>query len=396
MSDEKLYQLLREYFGNTISATDCAELLKYLDEGDKEVTSLAIDEVLQEFKNGPIYSEEQSKKVFNRILTDDRFVKHKVKPIVSIKLKWLQYAAAFILIPLAVTYFVLSYHSKNMVEKVNNIANVKMPTTDTTKVILSTSKGMSIALDSNNKQGGLIDLGGNAITNQASERMLAYENKNSWIAKEAVFHTLSVPRGTNYSVHLPDGTKVWLNSATSLTYPSAFLGKERKVILSGEAYFEVAKNQQKPFVIEANGSAVQVLGTHFNVSSYKDDDDVTTTLLEGSVKVFNKHNSVVLSPGKQAIVAAENKIIDIKTANTEEVMAWKNGYFVFADADMKSIMKDLARWYNIDVEFRGEVAKQYFGGTFSKKKSLEELLENLEDLGNIQFKIEGRRVIVMP
>ena len=402
VSEEKLYQLLRAYFSNTISSDDCSMLLKFLADADDEKTSLAIDDVLSELNKGVVYTEEQSKTVYGKILSDSRFKKRTNKRIIHISYRWLRYTALFILFSASALYFAKNYYSQKVIEQMDKITAVKMPVSDSNQVTLSTSNGLSVVLDSVQAQNGVIDIEGNRIS-KTGDKSLAYESKNSWMAKEAIFHTLSVPRGTTYRVQLPDGTNVWLNSATSLTYPSEFLGKERKVVLSGEAYFEVAKNQQKPFVIEANDNFIQVLGTHFNVSAYKDDEAVTTTLLEGSVKVFNQHQTKFLTPGKQAIAKINQAIIDIKQVNTEEVMAWKNGYFVFVDADIKSIMKELARWYNIDVEYKGDIHQQQIGGTFSKYKKLEELLEYLQTLGEVNFKLvpadapgKGRRIIVMP
>ena len=405
MSEEKLYQLWKAYFNNTIAPEDCAELLKYLrslhalGESENETTLQVSDIALSEFEKGVVYTEEQSNHVYNKILSDHRFRRKTIKPIA--KYNWLKYAASLVVISASILYLAINYYAKKAIEQVEKIADVQIPVSDTTKVTLSTSNGTSVALDSLNSQNGQIDIEGNKIS-KTGERALAYENGERWLAR-AVFHTLSVPRGKTYRVQLPDGTNVWLNSATSLTYPSEFLGKERKVILNGEAYFEVAKNPQKPFIIEANGSAVQVLGTHFNVSAYKEDEEVITTLLEGAVKVSNPYQTKELIPGKQATVKINQKDIGVKMANIEEVMAWKNGYFVFVDDDIKSIMKDLMRWYDIEVTYKEGLTNERFGGTFSKSKSLDELLQYLETLGTIHFKIvqgdafgKGRRVIVMP
>ncbi|MFD1628309.1 FecR family protein [Pseudopedobacter beijingensis] len=397
MSEERLYQLLKEYFNNTISSEDCIGLLKFLADAKDEQTLLLIDEVLSEFKKGVVFSPKQSEEVYKRILEDVRFKQmRKAKFTFTINYQWLRYAAIFLIFMAAGIYFINSYRLKLAVEQDENIAVIKLPIADTSNVRLTTSDGASIMLDSVSVGNSLKDLNGGAEVNKTGEKMLAYEERGkNWIVKTPVLHTLSVPRGITYRVQLPDGTNVWLNAASSLTYPSEFLGKQRKVVLSGEAYFEVAKDKNKPFIVESNGNSVEVLGTHFNVLAYKDDNLIKTTLLEGSVKMFNQSSSVVLVPGKQAVVKKNESAIEVKAAKIEEVMAWKNGYFVFEDADIESIMKELARWYNIDVEYKGINVKQRFGGTFSKNKNLKDLLEYLETLGDVQFVQEGRRVIVM-
>ncbi len=404
MSEERLHQLLKEYFNNTISSEDCIGLLKFLADAKDEQTLLLIDEVLSEFKKGVVFSSEQSKEVYKRILEDARFKKErKTRFTFSINYTWIKYAAILLMVISAGIYFINSYKLKLASEQDEKIAAVKLPIADTNKVTLTTSDGNSIMLDSIGVGNSLEGLRGNTEVNKTGEKMLAYaEGNKNWLVKTPVLHTLSVPRGSNYRVQLPDGTSVWLNSASSLTYPSEFLGKQRKVVLSGEAYFEVAKDKNKPFMVEVNGNHVEVLGTHFNISAYRDDNLIKATLLEGSVKMFNQSSSVMLVPGKQAIVRKSQSAIEIRPANIEEVMAWKNGYFVFEDADIESIMRELARWYNIEVEYSGENTNQRFGGTFSKSKSLSDLLEYLENLGDVRFKQipgdasgKGRRVIVM-
>lgn len=394
MSEEKLYRLLEAYFNNSISSDDCKELLSYLNETDDDITSLAIDDVLSRFQYGEVYTTEQSKTVYSKILSDSRFKRRDSRPILKLDYGWLKYAAIFLIFLATAVYFAISYNSTISIRNSEKMVVSALPIPDSTKVMLSTSNGASVALDT--VRNGLITVEGNTEVNKTNDGLLAYQNSEHWLVKEAVFHTLFVPRGTTYRIQLADGTKVWLNSVSSLSYPSEFLGKQRKVILSGEAYFEVAPNKDKPFLVEANGNTIEVLGTHFNISAYSDEDLVKTTLLEGSVKVINKNKSAIIVPGQQAIGKINQPVINIKQPNLEEVMAWKNGYFVFEDADIKSIMKELIRWYNVDIQYEGEITNQKFGGTFSKTKSITELLKYLETLGDVRFKIEGRRVIVMP
>jgi len=201
---------------------------------------------------------------------------------------------------------------------------------------------------------------------------------------------LKTPRGGTYHVTLSDGTKVWLNAASALTY-TASLGKTgvRKVKLEGEAYFEVAKNKTRPFLVENQGQTVEVLGTHFNINSYTDESSIKTTLLEGSVKV----NNVVLKPNQQSVLTADHKI-QVNTIDAETTIAWKNGNFVFAGEHIEPIMRRLASWYNIAVVYQGKKPSGQFRGVISRHNKISEVLKMMELTGAVHFEIEGRKVYV--
>ena len=264
------------------------------------------------------------------------------------------------------------------------------------KAMLTLADGSKIALDSK-ENGNLAEEQGVKIIKQGNGYLTYIDHGGT--ATAVGINTLETPRGGQYQVQLPDGTKVWLNSISSLKYPSKFSEKERKIELTGEAYFEVAKKiangKRIPFIVSTNQQQVEVLGTHFNIKAYANDEEVKTTLLEGSVRVAQNNLAKVLKPGEQAI-AKSNTAISIKKVDVEEVIAWKNGYFVFEDADIESIMESLSRWYDIDVIFKGEITKQKFGGAFPRTSNINDLLKYLETYRNVNFKIEGRRVIVMP
>ncbi|MBC7915351.1 MAG: FecR family protein, partial [Pyrinomonadaceae bacterium] len=231
---------------------------------------------------------------------------------------------------------------------------------------------------------------------KTKQGILIYSDlKQSTSNKTEAINTLTIPKGGQYQLVLSDGTKVWLNSASVLRFPVTFTGSQRRVELTGEGYFEVAKNKQQPFIVSANGAMVQVLGTHFNVSAYSDDESVNTTLIEGSVRLLKEKNAVILMPGQIGITTSANQKIMVEKANLEHTMAWKNGYFLFYDLDLKTIMKQAARWYDIDVEYKGSMGSEQYSGKISKYKDISELLENLKLTGTVNFTIEGRRVIVM-
>ncbi|WP_316823085.1 FecR family protein [Pedobacter gandavensis] len=204
--------------------------------------------------------------------------------------------------------------------------------------------------------------------------------------------TAITPRGGTYQFVLVDGTKVWLNADSRLSFLSD-LGKsgsrERKVELLGEAYFEVAKDKRHPFIVESKGQRVEVLGTHFNINSYEDESSTRTTLLEGSVKI----NQAILKPGEQAVLTG--KQLKVSMADTETAMAWKNGDFIFNGEDFKSTMRKIARWYDVDIVYGPDLKENIeLGGWVSRKSNLSEVLGRIESAGNVHFKVEGRRVLV--
>ena len=217
--------------------------------------------------------------------------------------------------------------------------------------------------------------------------------------------SVSTPRGGTYQVILPDGTHVWLNSESKISFPSQFTGKERRIIMEGEAYFEVAKAYSSsrasaakrdlvPFIVETKRQTIEVLGTHFNVSAYADEKEMMTTLLEGKVKVKGEGNTITLDPGEQAYSGLDG-IRGLKIDDPASVIAWKEGDIIL-DADIRTIMRQLTRWYNVEVVYEGQISNQEFGGTISRTKNIIEVLNVLQSTGRVRFKIEGRRVTVMP
>ncbi|TKC62436.1 FecR family protein [Pedobacter hiemivivus] len=213
--------------------------------------------------------------------------------------------------------------------------------------------------------------------------------------KENEMASITTPRGGTYQIQLPDGTKVWLNAASSLKFPSTFANvTERKVELKGEAYFEVAKDKKHPFIVKSADQDVKVLGTHFNIDAYEDEASVKTTLLEGSIYVVNsiEKTGKTLIPGQQSIISGHTISIN-NQVDLEEAVAWKNGYFNFNES-LESIMNKVSRWYNVDVIYEVKPASDPFVAKISRAKSLSALLNIIEKTGDVHFKIEGRRVIV--
>jgi len=210
----------------------------------------------------------------------------------------------------------------------------------------------------------------------------------------AAYNTMTTPKGRQFQLTLPDGTKIWLDAASSLHYPTVFTGPRREVDVTGEAYFEVAPENEHPFLVNIDKTTqVQVLGTHFNINAYTDEASINTTLLEGSVKVISQSGKVILKPGEQAQTKLTS--IAVTNANTEKVMAWKNGIFDFQDATLEEVMRQLQRWYDIDVTYEKGIPKIEFIGKMGRDLSLSEVLGGLE-LSKVHFKLEGRKLVVLP
>jgi transmembrane sensor len=262
------------------------------------------------------------------------------------------------------------------------------------KAYLTTTNGSIITLDG--AANGLVTAQSGIKISKVKEGLLKYTSDRTSTSGETGFNLISTPRGGQYQVELADGTHVWLNSATSLKFPANFTGNERKVELSGEAYFEVAKNPSKPFLVTANGVTVKVLGTHFNIMGYADEKEVKTTLLEGSVKLSYNGNTAMLNPGQQGSIGGLQTAFKVDNVDVDDIVAWKNGLFAFNNEDIQTIMKRISRWYDVDVVFPENFKRKNFGGTISRFKDVSQVLTSLELTRSVHFKLEGRRIIVMP
>ncbi len=268
------------------------------------------------------------------------------------------------------------------------------------KAILTLGDGTKIILD-DAQNGILANQGGNSILKTAEgELIYSFSNESSNQSAERkadniIFNTIETPKGGKFQVILPDGSKVWLNAASSLRFPTAFSGSKRHVELKGEAYFEVAHDVSKIFEVNTRNQVVQVLGTHFNINAYSDEPTVNTTLLEGSVRVsdLRTHISQLLKPGEQSKLSERIEVINVK--NTSEAVAWKEGYFQFDEADIQTVMRQIERWYDVSVIYEGKVPNYRFGGEIERSLSLLQVLKVLEKT-KVHFRLEGREVIVMP
>ncbi len=261
------------------------------------------------------------------------------------------------------------------------------------KATLTLANGAVISLD--DTKSGKIARQGNMIIDKSSNGQLVYKAAAA-ATPSFEYNTLAIPRGGKFRLVLADGSEIWLNAATTITYPTAFPGDERRVQIQGEAYFEIAHDATKPFIVSVNGMGVQVLGTHFNINSYSDEAAVKTSLLEGSIRLQQKNGkTILLQPGQQAQAGQAGDIKVVNNVDMEEVVAWKNGYFSFNHADLQTVMRQIARWYDVDISYEGNVPERSFGGKIDRNSNASEVLKILEE-SKVHFTIDGKKIIVKP
>ena len=412
MPETRLTYLLKRHFDNTISQDENDDLMALLSLPENEAKILTVmDHNWEEHEFiKPVFTPEKSKSILANILSVQ--TRQTIKPLFN-RRRWMYAAAAVILMFVSIS-IVLLINNK----PVNNINQVvEIPKTiikekplykndikpGGNQAILTLADGTKIVL--NKAAEGALARQGNTTVIKLDDGQLAYNKQTvSQIpTTKILYNTLSTPRGGQYRVTLPDGTLVWLNASTSLKFPTAFSGSERKVEIKGEAYFEVAKNEAMPFVVTAENSEIKVLGTHFNVSAYADDKVLKTTLLEGSVEFSvvkkagseNEAGTIKLQPGQQAQLDNANTLTVVE-ADTKEAIAWKNGYFIFNNEDIESIMQKIMRWYDVKVVYDVNDKNIYFTGNISRAENVSEILRVLELTETVHFKIEGKTITVLP
>jgi ferric-dicitrate binding protein FerR (iron transport regulator) len=263
--------------------------------------------------------------------------------------------------------------------------------------VLTLAGGKTIVLDDSAPR--TIGRQGNAVVLNDSGQLvykLASPRVSSSVASEIFYNTLTTQKGNQYHLTLPDGTKVWLNAVSSISYPTAFTGKERRVSISGEVYFEVVKNQQLPFVVQQADMTVEVLGTSFDVNGYGDDSATRATLVEGKIRVGKAGTASVLEPGQQAVIGKSGNSISVDhDPDIEAVLAWKNGVFAFKDADIETIMRQVERWYDVQIVYEAKIPK-HFVADIPRNVPLSKLLKLLEATDEVHFRIDGKKVMIMP
>lgn len=399
MEDQHLLkEIFQRYLNNECSPQEIRFLLDHFKEDNNEDTLREIiaeklnEYPLEGFEHMPRQFDATFSSILNKIdnegVTEEETPKSKSPLLFKI--------LATVTVILVVFQSVYTYYrstEKTTDNKVVKSINVKTNIRPgSNKAILTLQDGSTIVL--NDAKDGTLAQQGNAKVVKLANGQVIYNNEADAAPTKVLYNTMSTPKGGQYKLTLPDGTEVWLNSASSITYPTAFVDKERNVSITGEAYFEVAKDKTKPFHVKAGNQMVEVLGTHFNIMAYADEEAIKTTLLEGSVKISENNQSSILKPGDQAVVD-KNGSLKVGPASIEDALAWKNGYFKFNRVDIKYIMRQLARWYDVDVIYQGQIPNDEFVGKMGRGENIAQVLHLLE-LGGVHFKIDDKKIIVLP
>ncbi len=405
-NNENIKRLFQRFLDNECTADEIRALLQYFDAGENEVLLRGLIKE-SAISDTPLSSEELKplldiaySKIQSAITKDTEPQQKSIIPLYR-RLWFRISAAAAVIFFISITafYFLYQKNSKAIAHTQSVIELIKDVPPGTSNAILTFDDGTTIVLDSAST-GTLAHQGGIKVLKLDGQ--IAYDKSGSAkLQASPVYNTITTARGNQYQVLLADGSKVWLNAASSIHFPSYFTGNERKVEITGEAYFEVAKDPTKPFRVfisspsgKPDGAEIEVLGTHFNVNAYPDEEDVKTTLLKGSVKVKKGSNLQMLSPGEQARLSSDAITIK-KDVGLSQVVAWKDGFFVFNNTDIKMIMRQVARWYDVEVDFEGKVPSEGFTGKVSRNVPLSKFLKVLE-LNGINVKTEGRKITIAP
>jgi transmembrane sensor len=340
-----------------------------------------------------------AEKGWQRIKANFNFAFAEEAPVIpmSIKFNWKKLAVAASIIGIIgiATYFIIN-NEKTIVRGPSSIVTTTdVAPPDKNRAMIKLADGTTVYLDS--ARNGELAMQGGVKVVKTEDGKIVYETTDDGPQTTVKYNTLNNPRGSKViDMTLADGSRVWLNAGSSVTYPVAFAGNERKVSITGEAYFEVAHNAKMPFKVSKGEMEVTVLGTHFNVNAYDDEGNIKVTLLEGSVKVssVNRDQSSVLKLGEQAIAANGGELNVVKGVDVEQVMSWKNGLFDFGSkTSLEEIMRQVARWYDVDVVYEVSL-KENFGGSISRSVNVSEVLKKLELTGRVKFNVEGKKITV--
>lgn len=413
MPEERLDYLFQKYLSNSCSREELKELLRLADRSDMEPhIRSSLRHLWNEIPADKSHTEEEWDLIYHSFMKSvdstsaqasgesDQSSYHKLltkKKTRSYYIAGAAAAAIFILVSIGTYFF---YDKSDTQFKSVQSKPVQDIGPGRNKAILTLSDGSKIILN-DAKNGEVARQAGISVI-KADDGQLIYTISDAGSAAdngEVGYNTIETPRGGQYQVNLPDGSRVWLNAESSLIYPTRFKGNERKVEVYGEAYFEVTSNKLMPFRVKSRNQLIEVLGTHFNVNAYKDEPVVRTTLIEGLVSIQSDSSTglenKVLKPGQQSLVGKNE--IKIQEADIETVTAWKHGDFVFKEESLASIMRKVSKWYDVDVSYeKGINENLIFSGLVSRSRNISAILSNMELTGKVHFKIEGRRIIVMP
>lgn len=381
MEQQRLTYLLQQYSKDLATTAEQEELRQLLlQEGHNDVLEDALAGLITAHRDADFDVTPYAGLAEKALLVDN------VQPARQLNLTWLKYAAAAVLIGLLVTAGIVLLQRRTPV-----VAEHKMDIIPGgNKALLTLADGSTIELDSAG-QGTIARQGGTQVIQQNGA--LLYDQHGS-SDTQTVWNTLSTPRGGQYQLTLPDGSKAWLNAESGITFPTAFRGRERTIRIKGEVYLEIAKDETKSFIVQlSNKEKIAVLGTKFNINSYGDEGITLTSLLEGSIRILHQGRSAILQPGQQATTSQTQEIKIISGINTDQVIAWKNGLFSIQDASLQQVMKMLERWYDIEVKYEGKINQLHFQGEIDRGVKLSSVINWLDAMG-IRGQMNGRTLVL--
>lgn len=391
----RLDYLFNGYYNGTATQAELDELFEIINSSatDAELASLIHQAWERLDDNGPLFDHSKSEDMLSKILRTNNELPVP-PPAKHNNLPWKKLGvAASLLFLVSFGAYIYNNQKRQIVTK-KSIAKTR-PKNDVlpggNKAILTLANGKTITLDS--AQNGLLAQQGNTKVNKTRNGQLVYVANNNADAQVSVINTISTPRGGQYQLVLSDGSKVCLNSESSVSFPTRFTGKTRDVTITGEAYFEVAKNAKMPFRVKSDNTTVEVLGTHFNIMAYNDEAEMKTTLLEGSVKISNGTASGILKPGQQALLNKAGRLKVLSDVDVDDEIAWKDGIFQFRDAGIDAIMRQAARWYDVEVAYEGKIPQREFTGRISRNVKASELM-NMLGYAGVKSKIEDKRITI--
>lgn len=386
---EQFQTLLNKYLDKSCSLEELKELFSYIDQSEyRERLEIVMEENYKILVPGVEVHAINWDEMFSSIVEDK--AEGKVRSLWSV---WLPIAAAIVVM---LSVGILTWDNQQQKKQKTSTVSIKKDIAPGgNKAVLKLADGTEIVLDGHST-GMLADEDGTKISKTA-EGMLLYDAAKSdgdeTLVKNHI-NTLTTPSGGQYMLILPDHSKVWLNAESSISYPSVFSGEERNVSLIGEAYFEVAKDKQHPFKVKAGDMEVKVLGTHFNIMSYAEEGQTQVALAEGSVRIDLGNNSRTLIPGQQASIKAGSTQIYLKNVDVDEVISWKNGLFQFDNAPLEQVMRQVERWYNVDVVYNGAIPDLYITGMISRSNNVSKILALIEAAGGVNFEVGNKQIIV--
>lgn len=390
----QLSKLATKYFQGTATDTEKLQLMEWYNAFDEQDLTVTIP--AEEGEDEASTEQKMLLRLQQTIQQDTPAVPGR-KRMVS----FLQYGIAAALLTVGVGIFLFTRHAP--APPIAKVARTTLPDVKPggNKATLTLADGTVIVLDSAGN--GTLGHQGQTAILKKKDGQLVYDASAVPPQAAVAFNTITTPRGGQYHIILPDGSKVWLNASSSLHFPTAFRDVNRNVVLKGEAYFEVAKDAAHPFhVMVSENMKIAVLGTGFNVMAYADEPSIKTTLIDGSIHIYTSNpnatpaaiqRSVILNPSQQATVTARGDLKVLNDVNTEEVLAWKNGRFEFNETDIQTMMRQIARWYNINVVYTGKVSDEKFTGEIPRNSNISEVFKILQ-LSNIHFTMDGNTITI--